>query len=878
MKKKRFAVLLLSFLIPCGLMLLMLALHGVMPFGSRTILVGDANGQYVPFAFLLRRILRGGGSLLYTWRVGFGTGLLPEIAYYCANLYDLAACLLPEAVITPFLTVSVCTRLGTAGLFFAVFLMTVQRGPSYGQAVFAWMYALCGWCMPNCFQLIWLDCFALTPLVLAGLIRLVRDRDARLYLLSLFACLFCNYYFSFSICCMAVLFWIGLLIVLKRPLKSLPRECVRFFGSSLLAGGLAAVLLIPTAAALRSTTAAGMTFTDWDVVYEPFTLLLAQLAPFGRLHINQHPVNFTAGFLPLLCCFGFLTERKIALRERLCTAVLLLLLLASLWWAPLNVIWHGFHEPRFTVDRFAYFVPLILCCSGWRFVSVQTKAPRRGSGLLRICGMLLTAGGALYCALLHAEIELPLLTFVMLAVYGICFVMFVLMPKRRSMCAAFAAFCAAFELALNVNGTFLTVRQMPEPMQTAEITRALELVCSDAAAADGENLDRNGLRTEPTSFINKGLLFDLPYGTSAFSSMNTAGILNFCQKCGMVASPIGADYAFQELSPFCMQLLGVSYMVTDESVQFGTPLSEDDGSTVRAYRSGTERTAGFCIPLRDSCSLDAQADVYKAQNQMFAEMTGTDMALYSQVMPQLERAMDLTVTQTAEDTFAYVPADPDTDPAQTHPNLYFAFEIPEDGAYYAFYAVGQTEWEGYEVWRGETQIAGSFYEDPMQQFYHPTAVLGRLEQGETLHFQFYPKRSASGTLRLYIVRLDEEVCAEGLSRLTAHALREQHITDTSLSGTVTAEQDSLLYIAVPFDKGWCAAVDGKPAETEPVYGAMTGIRISAGTHQIQMRFFPRGLTAGCIVSAVSLLILLIWLPVTGHQIRKRRRDTVPPQT
>ena len=420
MKKKRFAVLLLSFLVPCGLMLLMLALHGVMPFGSRTILAGDAHGQYVPFALLLRRILRSGGSLLYTWRIGFGTGLLPELAYYCANLYDLAACLLPEAAIAPFLSVSVCTRLGTAGLFFAGFLMTVQCRPSYPQAVFAWMYALCGWCMPNCFQLIWLDCFAMTPLVLAGLIRLVRDRDVRLYILSLFACLICNYYFSFSICCMAVLFWIGLLIVLKRPLSALPREAARFFGGSLLAGGLAAVLLIPTAAALRNTTAAGMTFSEWNVVYEPFTMLLAQLVPFGRLHINQHPVNFTAGFLPLLCCFGFLTARKIALRERLFAFALLLFLLVSLWWAPLNVVWHGFHAPRFTVDRFAYFVPLVLCYMGWRFVSVQEEAPRRVRGLLCICGMLLTAVGALYCALLHAEVELPFISILVLAVYGIC--------------------------------------------------------------------------------------------------------------------------------------------------------------------------------------------------------------------------------------------------------------------------------------------------------------------------------------------------------------------------------------------------------------------------------------------------------------------------
>lgn len=113
--------------------------------------------------------------------------------------------------------------------------------------------------------------------------------------------------------------------------------------------------------------------------------------------------------------------------------------------------------------------------------------------------------------------------------------------------------------------------------------------------------------------------------------------------------------------------------------------------------------------------------------------------------------------------------------------------------------------------------------------------------------------------------------------MTAHPLQEQHITDTSLSGMVTAEQDSLLYLAVPYDQSWRVTVDGIPAEAEPVYGAMTGVRISAGTHQIQMQFFPRGLTAGCIVSGVSLLILLILIPAEGIRIRRLRKDTAKQQ-
>ena len=80
MKKKYLAVLLMSFLLPCVLLMMMLAVYGVMPFGSKTLLVGDGLYQYYPFAVLFRRIIKSGGSLLYTWRIGFGSGLLPQIA------------------------------------------------------------------------------------------------------------------------------------------------------------------------------------------------------------------------------------------------------------------------------------------------------------------------------------------------------------------------------------------------------------------------------------------------------------------------------------------------------------------------------------------------------------------------------------------------------------------------------------------------------------------------------------------------------------------------------------------------------------------------------------------------------------------------------
>ena len=282
--------------------------------------------------------------------------------------------------------------------------------------------------------------------------------------------------------------------------------------------------------------------------------------------------------------------------------------------------------------------------------------------------------------------------------------------------------------------------------------------------------------------------------------------------------------------------------------------SDDEG---QIYRSAAERTAGFCIPVQDAYSFDPDADPYMVQNAIFAEMTGLNEPLFSFVMPEFPEGTDLSVKQTADDSFSYQPSDPQKDPMETHPMLSFQYAIPDDGCYGVFYVPDNDDWAGIEIWEDQKQIGGTFYQDGKQQYYNAAFLLGRLEAGKELTFRFYPKRESAGSLRLYFAKLHEETCAAGLSGLLEHSLQQQQVNGTTLSGTVTAAEDRMLYLSVPYDKGWKATVDGVKTETVPLYGAMTGIPLSAGTHTVRLRFMPVGLIAGCAVSIGSLLVCLL---------------------
>lgn len=71
------------------------------------------------------------------------------------------------------------------------------------------------------------------------------------------------------------------------------------------------------------------------------------------------------------------------------------------------------------------------------------------------------------------------------------------------------------------------------------------------------------------------------------------------------------------------------------------------------------------------------------------------------------------------------------------------------------------------------------------------------------------------------------------------------------------ERDGWLVISVPAWKGWRATVDGKPVKVQFANHAFLGIHVPAGTHQVQLRYLPRGFVVGRAISAIALLTLLI---------------------
>ncbi|MBM4310596.1 MAG: YfhO family protein [Deltaproteobacteria bacterium] len=97
------------------------------------------------------------------------------------------------------------------------------------------------------------------------------------------------------------------------------------------------------------------------------------------------------------------------------------------------------------------------------------------------------------------------------------------------------------------------------------------------------------------------------------------------------------------------------------------------------------------------------------------------------------------------------------------------------------------------------------------------------------------------------------------AKLRQGGLKVTTISSDYLQGEIELDSPKLLFLSIPYDEGWKARVNGRRAQTEKVTIGFTGIYLDKGYNLVEMRYVPPWMTAGKIVSIVSIFVLLLVL-------------------
>ena len=407
--KFRWNYVALAFGVPTGLMLIVMFLTSVAPFGEYTMLYSDMFHQYYPFFVEFRETLRSGESLLWNWSVGLGMDYLGLISYYLASPLNLLSVLVPDGWVLSYFSLLMPIKIGLASGFFAIMLKKLYGKDDLALTLFGSFYGMCAWALGYQWNIMWLDTFALLPLVVLGTVLLLRDKKYVLYTVSLFLSIFANYYVGFFVCIFVFLFFFCYELCRFRGVWRFVRDLTRIGFFTVLAIGMTAILELPALAALQDTYSSINKFPEgfsvniisgeavtlardawtafktakeageasfdlwWAAIkasYPPILEGMAQVA--GQMgggqeltYIDGLP-NLYCGVLPIALGFLFLLAKDVKLRDKICCVFLLLLFMLSFIIRQLDYIWHGFHFTNQIPYRFSFLFSFVLLYMAYR--------------------------------------------------------------------------------------------------------------------------------------------------------------------------------------------------------------------------------------------------------------------------------------------------------------------------------------------------------------------------------------------------------------------------------------------------------------------------------------------------------------------------------
>ena len=885
----------LGFAIPClGMLMIMLISHYA-PFGKYSMLYSDMYHQYYPFFVAFRNAIRSGNGLLYTWSVGMGMDYLGLIAYYLASPLNLVSVLLPEGWLLGYFSLLVPIKLGLAGLFFALFLKDIFRRNDVSIAVFGGLYGLCAWALGYQWNVMWLDTFALLPLVVLGEVKLLRDNKVILYTVSLFFSVFTNYYIGLFTCFFVFFLFFIYEICRWGGWKKFFCDLLRIGLFSAIALGLTAILTVPALFALGTTQSSVNKFPTsfrLNIAKENtiMGLLDAMRQVAGNMGGSIEPSfkeglpNLYCGIISVFLMFLYLLARRVRLRDKVCAVFLLVFFNLSFIVRQLDYIWHGFHFTNMIPYRFSFlysFVVLYMAYRAWTL--------RKDFSTKQILAAGVLAAGVLACSnQLTETIELTLFgrdwDFPLYFVYNLVFLVLYLLAMLSGNVTEPIPEEAEREQAARIRLENVRQRRRSRGLvlAVAWVELIANLICfglyfpGTGVSDYPRGTDKTASvirymkeREEDTLFyraetahsqtLNDGALNGYN-GVSAFTSSANVKTTLFMQALGYGAKNTYNRYLFEESSPVANLFLNLKYMIErdgkDRESTYFTEINRFGNTAL------LENTAYLPLGFLTESALGELAfttsgNAFSFQNDLFSAATGVD----GDVWHKLEG-----------ESLSILPGDVQI--SEENDTGYCRYETTDKSeVIYSFTA----DREGFACIHLDLPKRNDFYvsvnglELYKEKISLPQMLaVSDVQTGDVIDVRIICPAGESGTMTVGAAILNPERFREGYEVLNASTLELTKFKSTRVEGTIECDRDGLLYTSIPQNGNWQAAVDGHPVETAVVGDCMLALPLSAGSHSIRLTYHNAAFSLGWKLSLACAAVFAV-LIMTCYRGELRQR-------
>ena len=868
----------------------------------------DGYNQYFPFFKSFRQILLNGESLLWNWNMGMGIDYLGLIGYYLVSPFNWISVIIPESWLIIYFSFANVCRISLAGLFFAIMLKKLFNQNDMSIALFGSFYATCAWCFSYMWNTIWMDTFALLPLVVLGTINILKERKFTLYVIALALSLMINYYIGFFVCIFTLLTFCVYEICKWGGVKKLVADFGVMGVFTIIAFGLSTIILVPVLAQLATTQSSDASFPELleinkkllgedvvghiyafsskvlsifaldkdnsPIIYDSLTFIVSVLIGMVKSATNclamqtLHDIdkaglpNVYCGVFAFILTIVVLTSTSVPKRQRIIGIVLLLFFNLSFSCRAIDFVWHGLHFPNSIPYRYSFlysFLLLVVAYKGWLMRSELKLKQIFISTILAAVAMIV------HLCLFVDDVNLSYIAvnIALVIIYTAVLCMPIikknaedgtisLMTRKivKSIGSVTLTSVILVELIFNLLNCafkYIPANVYEYPRHGEELQIMMENVEKEN---EGLLYYRIEIQNKHRQTLNDTVLHGYP-GVSLFSSTANASVTKFAKKLGLQANPLQNRYNYTIGSPITNMFLNLKYVLVDMPVdqQYYECVETIEG--VSLMQNNYYLPLGFVVDNSlATLSFDGDENPFDFQNKFISSAIGYEVAPFSLLVEDSKKIEQSVNFETNEPQstiqFQYT--------ANENGAFCFYFDIPAIDDMIVRYTSGDTH---NSVYYNLLMCAGM-------------EAVCQVKKGDSVMVEIINTKENPEDVKIVGAILNNNVVDEAYDVLSQTTMTLTQFENTFVEGVVNCDKDGLLYTSIPYNKNWTVYVDGVETEVSLIGNAMIGLELTKGEHCISFEYYNSSVVVGCIVSACSVLIFATICLVLRY--RKKRME------
>ena len=707
-----------------------------------------------------------------------------------------------------------------------LYLNHKRKNKQFLSFIFSMFYALMAYNISYYFNIMWLDVVYLTPLVLYGIDELIHENKGNFYLIFLSLAIFSNFYISYMLCIFCVIYFIYELVITYsiKDKAQILTAIKQFIIYSFLSALICSFILIPTIIDLQNIIRApiGESMFAQKDIYSNFLMSLSKLFMLPQTPENllsKYTPNIYFGVLTLLFSYIFF-HGKSSNKEKYISIIIIIFFFLSFSTNCLNLLWHGFSYPNGYNYRYSFLFSFFMILIAFKAITNKDKLDIHNFliFLFIICFIGFTQiNDGTNIAFDYMNI---LLTLVFLLIYYIV-IKFIYKKENSRLLKVIFLLLVIIELIINVNNSFYVTANLD---YEADYNYYLDNICklSDKYKNDNYRFD------SPLVF---GALESYSCRDNRIAgaiTTNNGNIYRFLHNSGFNVTY--STVSNNDNTPIIYSLTGVNYYLNNHKEDYIKKINymyeKNNVETFYLHNNEYALPLGFTINNKYKLLFENSniTNAFEYQNSLLKSMSGLDKdVLKSYDMEKIDNENYEVTIHNNNDIY-----------------IYLAYSMPENEEFFAEISINDDE--PYVI---DSNTTGVF---KIKNEYDHEKIKVKLSVNKNKYDNI--------NNILFFYYFDEDAFKQHINILKENTLHVNKKEKNYLDGSIEVGKDSILFLSIPYEKGWNIYIDGKKTNYYNLYDAFIGINLPKGKHNITMKFYSPGVLFRCILSIVRIVILV----------------------